>query len=527
MALLKFDGYSFTYPDAEKPALSDINIEINEGEFVLLCGKSGSGKSTLLCNIKPETARTGKSDGKVLTITENELKPFQIGFVGQNPDTQAVMESVWHELAFGLENMKLTSYEIRRRIAETSEFFGITQIVRRKISSLSGGQKQLVNLAAITAMQPDIILLDEPTAFLDPVAAKGFIELIARLNKETGVTVILSTHNPDESLFCADKVILLRNGNASVFKSAYEYVDFLAERSELTSFMPVSSRIASKLGKTSHLPITISEGRQTVKQYSDRFSAVKREKNEKENEKKQKKLLSAEKIWFRYDRSSDFVLKNISIELLEGSITAVVGGNGSGKSTLLKLLGGAYKPQRGGIRRENDLQIALMPQNPRLLFGCESVLKELKEWQKSFGYTNEFIESTMKEFHLIGFEDRHPYDLSGGEMRRLALAKLTLLSPDVLLLDEPTDGMDPSAKLELKVRLNNMKKSSKCVLLVTHDIDFAADVSDEAFMLFEGDRIGEGGISLFEKNIFYTTGANRLTRGIKDGIIRESDVIIT
>lgn len=539
MAAAEFIDYSFQYPGSGMWALKNISLSIPEGEVTLLCGGSGSGKTTLLRGMKHELAPVGTRKGRMLVWGEEPEKipvldsASGIGFVMQNPDNQIVTDRVWHELAFGLENLGLPTEIIRRRVAETAHFFGIGTWFERKVQELSGGQKQILNLAAVMAMQPRMILLDEPTAQLDPVAAADFLQLLWRVNRELGMTVVISEHRLEDVLPFTSQVVFLEKGEISMSGTPQEFVRHLKELgSSFECVLPASSRIALRIcGNVSEYPLSVREGRSFIAEHVEeiirhREMSVDKSSSGDTGCGKKQVTLEAREVWFRYGRGEEFVLKGADFKAEKGEIHAVVGGNGSGKSTLLKVLTNTEKASKGKVVRGKGLRAAMLAQSPQSLFAMDTVEEDLMEWSKEFGYSETQMEEKAGRLGLSALRKRHPYDLSGGEMQKAALLKLLLTDPDILLLDEPTKGIDAFAKRELKQILKQLKELGKTIVLVTHDLEFAAETADRCSMMFGGQIVCSGsGREFFLDNVFYTTGVNRMTRGSLAGCVTIEDVV--
>ncbi|BCI59724.1 ABC transporter ATP-binding protein [Solibaculum mannosilyticum] len=531
LAAISLVNYTFSYPKLDAPTLRDITLEIGEGEFVLLCGPTGSGKTTLLRSMKREIAPVGKAQGTVLIQGEDRdqkrktVSAMEVGYVAQSPDNQLVMDTVWHELSFGLENMGLPPHVIRRRMAETANFFGIESWADRKVYELSGGQKQILNLAAVMAMQPRILLLDEPTAQLDPIAAKQFLQILKRINEELGTTVVLSEHRMEDVLPLCSSVLFLQQGKIRHYSSPSAFVaSLLKEDHPFAKAFPASVHIAKGLGERERFPLSVKDGRLWLKEKGWKKGSA-GSVPQPDMYPAGKPVLQAKEVWFRYRKEEDFVLRDASIAFYPREVHAIVGGNGSGKSTLLHLLSGAVKPNRGKIHRRDGVRPGLLPQNPKALFTADTVKEELAEWKQNFQYTDGDIDRVMDEMGISHLAGRHPYDLSGGEMQKTALAKVLLLCPTVLLLDEPTKGVDAMAKEELLHILRRQKEEGRTVVLVTHDLEFAARLCDRCSMLFQnGIACSDQGKAFFEQNAFYTTDCNRMTRGLAPGCVTVEDV---
>lgn len=528
---IKIKNLIFSYPNSEKTALNDINLTINQGEFVTICGKSGCGKSTLLRHLKPILTPHGKTsgeiyfDGKSIYDLSDREQAENIGFVMQNPDNQIVTDKVWHELVFGLESLGINSAEIRSKAAEMASFFGIQNWFYENVANLSGGQKQILNLASVMTMNPTLLLLDEPSSQLDPIAAHDFFTMLERINTELGVTIILSEHNLSEVFPLSDKVVVMEDGKITAENTPYKIGEELKQNSMFAA-LPTPTKIYYSLGNNSgNCPITIRDGHKWLeKQQINEHFEFKAEKNRINTE----PILELKDVWFRYEKNSDDILKGLSFKVHENEFYAIVGGNGVGKSTALSVISKINKPYRGKVFINDDTKVAVMPQNPQSLFLKKSVLEELydavfdveKEKRK-----NE-IEYIIKLCELDNLLENHPYDLSGGEQQRVALAKMLLRKPDLLVLDEPTKGLDACFKRKLATILKSLQKNGMTVLMVTHDIEFCAEYADICAMFFDGKIVSEAPPrKFFAENNFYTTSAKRMADGIIENAVLDKDVI--
>ena len=530
MEKITVDGLSFLYPEGVEYALKNIGFSIRKGAFLLVCGRSGCGKTTLLRCLKKEIAPHGKQTGHVffdgreasrLSVTESAA---MVGFVMQDPENQIVTDTVWHELAFGLENLGLPTGVIRRRVAETAHFFGIGPWFEKNVNELSGGQKQILNLASVMAMQPEVIILDEPTAQLDPIAAKEFLQTLKRINGELGKTVVLSEHRLEDVLPIADSVLYLEEAEKKFFGSPGAFSEWCICRKEETFIpaLPAAARLAAGMGKTSDIPLSVKEGRIFLSTFHDKIHDTAPRQMEKSSK---RVAVSAKDIWFRYGRQDDFVLKGLGIEIRKSEIHCILGGNGSGKSTLLGVLAGLFKPARGKVRPADDTRAAVLMQNPKTMFVCDTLRADLMENAEGFGYTEQDVTNMAQAFGLSQLLEKHPYDLSGGEMQKAAIAKLLLLKPNVLFLDEPVKGIDAFAKNELGRIWKRLAKEGVAIVLVTHDLEFAAVHADRCSMMFGGDVVcSDEGRAFFLGNNFYTTSVNRMTRGILPDCVTLKDV---
>ena len=524
---------NFSYPLAEKNALEGINLTIKKGEFVVICGRSGCGKTTLLRHFKTAVTPSGKRSGEILFEGEdiNKLNErdaaTKIGFVMQDPENQIVTDKVWHELAFGLENLGMETSVIRLKTAEMAAYFGIKDWFDIKTSELSGGQKQLLNLASVMVMNPEVIILDEPTSQLDPVAAGNFLATVAKINRDFGVTVIMTEHRLEEVFVCADRVVVMDNGKITVdcppskLSKSMDRVDDFVRLA-----MPAGVRIHEALGGRGKSPLSVNEGAEWLSSLFEEKPVITRvdipEFIKKET------AIEIKNLFFRYEKNGKDILENFSLDIPKGSVFALMGANGAGKSTLLKILTGALKPASGKIKvfdeslKKSKVCVLALPQNVQALFTRKTVSEELEE----MGTGREKIDEIAALTQISHLLDRHPYDLSGGEQQRTALAKLLLKNPDILLLDEPTKGMDSGFKLVFAEMLKKLKQSGKTVVMVSHDIEFCAANSDFCSMIFDAGVVCvKETNSFFAGNFFYTTSANRMSRHIFENCVTDKDVI--
>ncbi|MFZ3130290.1 MAG: ATP-binding cassette domain-containing protein [Desulfosporosinus sp.] len=550
MAFIQITNLSFSYPNTQERALNSVNLEIKEGEFVLVCGVSGCGKSTLLRHLKRELTPHGRKIGTVdyrgtdIGNLDQKTSASEIGFVMQNPETQLVTDTVWHELSFGLENLGFSTSEIRRKVAEMASFFGIDGWFGKSVDELSGGQKQLLNLAAVMAMQPKLLILDEPTAQLDPIAAQDFLATIAKINRELAVTVILTEHRLEEVFLLADRIVVMEKGAIVCFAPPEQTAKLLANRKDQQTMfkgLPSAVRIYSTLRLGNYCPLSVRDGRKWLNEYMNPGERVSEEQSE-DRAQEQKPIIQAEKIWFKYSREGNDILRGFSLKAYSGEILCVLGGNGTGKTTMLGVISGLLKQYRGRVVingkkieafKANELyrnNIALLPQNPRALFVGDTVLGDLEEavtmLRPDQDTVRAEIDSIAQELGITDFFARHPYDLSCGEQQKVALAKLLLLKPKIVLLDEPTKGLDAESKEGLGKILKKLCLQAVAIVIVTHDIEFAAVNADQCALMFDGDIVSAGKAKeFFAGNNFYTTAANRMARGIFPKAVTCEDVI--
>ena len=557
MEILRVDGLKFSYPNQLKKALNNINFSIDEGDFVLICGESGCGKSTLLRHLKPELSPHGQVSGDIYYYSQkiNDYSSKQlaseIGYVLQNPDSQIVTDKVWHELAFGLENMGLDTQSIRLRVAEMASFFGIQGWFRKNVNDLSGGQKQLLNLASIMAMQPKILILDEPTSQLDPIAAKDFIDTLVRINKELSTTIIMTEHNLEDIYSVCDKVIVMEDGKVICNDTNYKVVDILSgdKNHKMFKSLPTPSKIYNQLNEylegASKSPLTVKDCRQWLNDSMDEVTITKLDDSETEiniDEKDREIAIELKDVYFQYNKISEPTIRDLSFKVYKGEIYSILGGNGTGKSTTLSLVARQRKPQRGKIFINNiemkkynnkslyENNLALLPQNPQSLFVFETVKEDLEEVlilkNKDRKYIDKEVKRVSKLLDIEHLLEHHPYDLSGGELQRAGMAKVMLLNPKIILLDEPTKGLDAYCKEEIGKMLMKLRDMGVTIVVVSHDIEFSARYSDRCAMFFDGSIVSEGTPKeFFLGNNFYTTVSNRIARNIFEDTLIHEDVV--
>lgn len=540
---------TFSYPGSDKKALNDVSLTIRQGEFITLCGQSGCGKSTLLRHLKLDLTPHGSRSGEVLfhgiplEQMERRAQVAQIGYVLQSPDNQIVTDKVWHELAFGLESLGYSTSEIRRRVAEMASFFGIQQWFHKKVTELSGGQKQLLNLASIMAMQPKALILDEPTSQLDPIAAAEFLTAVGKINRELGVTVILSEHRLEEVLPMSDTVVVMDHADIVAMGAPQEVGAKLRKLGHaMFSAMPAPMRVYASIDNELACPITVREGRNFLHMLAETKSYTARIPIDGTKAAQRQPMLELDEAWFKYDKNASDVIKGISMQVYAGEIYAIVGGNGTGKTTTLSLMAGLRKPYRGRVLIQGKPLadnsgdeiyhglLGVLPQNPQALFVRKTVEADLREVLSGKKLEKEYIQERIEYVaELCGLQQllhRHPYDLSGGEQQKAALAKVLLLEPSILLLDEPTKGLDAQFKLQMSSILLNLKRQGTVIIMVSHDIEFCASFADRCAMFFDGGIVSEGTPrEFFAGNSFYTTSANRMARDLIPQAITTNDII--
>lgn len=531
MEVFNIKNLSFRYPKSSKKALDNINFTVEQGDLILLCGESGSGKSTLLKMLKPQLTPEGNIAGEIIFKGKNlkELSKKEsaekIGFVMQNPDSQIVTDKVYHELSFAMENLAYDKEKIRLKTGEMASFFGLSNVFNNDTNNLSGGQKQLLNLASVLTLQPEILILDEPTSQLDPLSAQNFINILKNLNRDFGITVIISEHNLEEVFDFASKVIVLEKGKVCACNTPDKILKELKRNNEnhpIINALPVSLRVYNILNKNidDKVPLNIKEGRKFLQ---ENFNADIKKLHETDliDNKKKNAVITLKNIYFRYAKNGSDILKDFNLSIKKGEIYAVLGANGSGKSTAVKIISGILKAYHGKVKIYKNENLMYLPQDPLTLFIKDKIIDDF-ELSDNKGKINETS-------HILGIEhllNKHPYDLSGGEIQKAALAKLLLFNPSVLILDEPTKGIDAFAKNELKIILKNLQKEGVTIIIVTHDTEFACSVSDRCGLLFDGNIIAENSTKeFFGGNGFYTTSANKMSRGFYENAVLVEDII--
>ncbi len=583
MALIEFDNYSFSYLNSTKKSLDNINLNINFGDFVLLCGPSGCGKTTLLTNLKKELMPNGVTEGQIkyngceISKLEDAISACEIGYLFQNPDSQIVTDTVIQEIAFPLENIGLPTEEIRNRISEIVAFFGINDILHKKVHELSGGQKQLINLCSLLVLRPKVLLLDEPMSQLDPIASYEFLSIIRRLNEEFSITIIMSEHKSDSIFPFIDYAVFLKDGKIVYNNNSHDICNDVINDEIFANYLPSVTKIykglSKKYAKSTNTPLSIRQGRQYLNTIHDDLIKINNdskknklsyESNVASNTKKynnNKKsirdilpfsndkdtLISMNGIYFAYEKKN-LILKNIDFKLNKGEFVSLIGGNGAGKSTFLQVLAGILKPVKGKVKYSKNLKMSYVHQNPIIHFSKDTVKEEFLESILNSNYYAQdvfnkdiynsllkldaynFIESDIlnklkfknidynfKElinfFDISHLIDNHPYDCSGGEQQKIIMVKTLVQNTDVLILDEPTKGLDPISNKNMADILNTLLAQGMTILMTSHDLDFVAENCKRCIMLFDNNiQIDDNPKLIFEENNFYTTFVNRMVK---------------
>ena len=605
MALIEFDNFTFAYlnsdgTESQDNSLDEISLEIDYGDFVLLCGPSGSGKTTLLTNLKKELMPAGRRAGEIrfkgirIQDLDDISSACDIGYLFQNPDSQIVTDTVIQEIAFPLENIGLPTEEIRNRISEIVAFFGINDILHKNVNELSGGQKQLVNLCSLLVLRPEVLLLDEPMSQLDPIASYEFLSIVRRLNEEFSITVIMSEHKADSIFPFIDKAVFLKDGRIEFVDNAHNICKEVIDDEIFENYLPVVTKIHNSLSdkypslSKLNTPLSIREGRRCLNTIHDdlikisegignsnNFDSANLHHTSKKYHSQEKSgildrlpfngngnaLIRMDGIYFAYEKEN-LILKNVDFDLNEGDFVSLIGGNGVGKSTFLQLLVGILKPIKGKVKYRKKIRLAYVHQNPMIHFSKDNVREEFLESLLESGLLNgngidfnrssyenllklsseEFVDSDILnglEFDSIKFKfrelieffdicdliDKHPYDCSGGEQQKIVIVKALLQNADVLVLDEPTKGLDPISSKNLARILNSLRDNGLTILMTSHDLDFVANNCKRCLMLFDRDiQIDDNPKVIFAENNFYTTFVNRMVKDYLPEIVTLDDL---
>lgn len=544
MEVFTIKNLTFKYPKSGNCALDSVNLTIKKGEFLLICGKSGCGKTTLIRHLKTVLSPAGEKDGEIyyegtlINEVPDRVQAQEIGYVMQNPESQIVTDKVWHELAFGLENLGFKNSAIKIRVAEMASYFGIQNWFHRETRELSGGQKQILNLACIMALNPDVIILDEPVSQLSDIAAREFLMLLGKIHEEFGVTVIIVEHRLENVFPMCDRIVVMDKGKIVSLGDKQQTIENIKDN-DFFDAMPVPVKICAKLGaKPYNVPVNVNEGRRFIEKYFSEKQCVKKDDGVHCGETVRENIIAIKDVWFRYGKNGDDILKGLDFTIEKGKLTCILGGNGAGKTTLLYILCGILAPYRGKIiiKGKNIKKwsadglygklIGMLPQNPAALFVKDNVYEDMAECIADKNCVEKKIEYISGLLDINGILDKHPYDLSGGEQQRCALAKVLLTEPEILILDEPTKGFDGFHKRKLAEILKKLLDDGVTILMVSHDIEFCAEYADICALCFDGGIAASGNAKqFFAGNSFYTTSANRMVREYFPAAVTPGEVV--
>ena len=534
MECFKIQNLTYFYPEQEAAVLRNVSLGLNPGDFAVLAGPSGCGKTTMLRQLKTVLSPHGRKEGTILfngvplEEVDSRTQSARIGFVMQDPDSQIVTDKVWHELAFGLESLGVDNTAIRGRVAEMASFFGIQTWFHMEVTQLSGGQKQLLNLASIMVLQPDVLILDEPTSQLDPIAATDFLQTLGRINRELGTTILICEHRLEDVIPMANRLIILDKGELIADDSPVGTFEVLRNRNHpMLHSMPTPMRIWSALNWETDCPLTVSNGRNQLTDWAA-YNTLTQTPERLAVAPESEPLITLDEVWFRYEKDAPDILKSLSLKAYHGELLCILGGNGTGKSTTLSVLSGVRKPYRGRFVCKAKY-VSALPQNPQMLLVKKNVREELLSVfpGKKRNEVSERIGEMVALCRLEGLLDRHPYDLSGGEQQRTALAKVLLQDPDVLLLDEPTKGVDNDFKITFAQILKELTDRGVGIVMVSHDVEFCAQYADRCGLFFDGGIVTmDAPQPFFAGKSFYTTAANRMARHLLPNAVTPEDVIV-
>jgi len=513
-SFIELRNVSFRYE--EDIVLKNVDIDIEKGSFNVLCGFSGSGKTTLLRLLKPSLLNNGAIAGEVMidrkTEPDRRFDAEKIAFIGQDPDSEITGAKVWQHMAFALESLGYDNGSIRKRAAETAAYFGISNIFEADTGTLSGGQKQLVNLASAIMTDPLLVILDEPTATLDPVGADRLFDMLEKINRDLGITVVISEHRLERCLSAADRLIIMDSGRKAFDGKKEELYGFLKENMYYTELFNDMVKLGVRAGES--IPFTAREGRAFAEKLGIKGKCEAEAAMEKEC------AIGFDELWFRYE--DDDILKGATGRVYKGEVYALLGANGAGKSTLMSLLAGVKKPYRGRVDVAKEAVTAFMPQDPKALFYRNTLLEDMLTVTKD----EELIKEMSSFCGIEGLLKRHPYDISGGELQRAALCKVMLKKPDIIFMDEPTKGMDGEFKKKFAALLDSLKKEGKTVFMVSHDTEFCAKAADRCGLFFGGRVTAEDEKRRFlDNNRFYTTAVSRAFKDMVKGAVTEEDIL--
>jgi len=545
--MIRFNDFSFYYPDSAIASLDRINVRISEGEFLVITGPSGGGKSTFLRSINGlipnfyggRISGTVLVNGKNASETPTKEMSETVGMVFQDPENQLISNEVEREIAFGMENLCFSKELMRKRIEEALDAVNITRLRNRTTSELSGGQKQKVAIASALATHPDILLLDEPTSELDPRSAESVLNVIEKINDELGLTILLVEHRLERVIHHVDRMLMIDHGKLIYDGSPRKIKSANVEGWKVG--LPPVTRLSLHFQErlSNGLPLTVKEARTSL---SDILSAPKNKASWQRSKSSGKACLSMDKVYFSYDGEKD-VLKNISFDVYEGDMIALMGKNASGKTTLVKLMNGLVKPRKGKVllfgKKISDYELSdliqkvgIVFQDPNLHLFNDTVEEEIAFVLRNLEMKDDLIDkkvnAILKQFKIEQYRNSYPHDLSGGERQRVALASVLVSEPEMLILDEPTRGMDYFLKKEL---IAYLKEKAKTVIMVTHDIETAAEFAERVVLVSEGNIISDGNKrDVLSKALLFSPQINRLVQpyakyGIPDDTLTVDELL--
>jgi len=531
--MIRFQDVTYAYPDSHTPVLRNLSLEVEEGEFVLLIGASGAGKSTLLRCLNGLVPHFygGTFRGKVNVAGHDPLADGPrgmstlVGFVLQDPESQFVVDSVEDELAFAMENHNLEQAIMRKRVEEVLDQLNIAHLRHRRINTLSGGEKQRVAIGAVLTLEPKVLVLDEPTSQLDPQAAEEVLTTLQKLNADLGLTIILSEHRLERVVQYADRILYLPGNGRTPLMGKPDEVLMKVE------LIPPLISLAREL-EWQPLPLTIKKGRKFAR-HLELLPAGLQPSGDEHRDSARRRIISIQNLWFSYNGHE--ALRGVNLSVGQGEFVALMGRNGSGKTTLLKHLVGLLRPQEGQIelwgedikgKGTEDIarRVGYVPQNPGSLLFADTLREELDFTRRSHGLETGNYEELLRSLHLEQYADTYPRDLSSGERQRTAMAAILVAEPEIILLDEPTRGLDYYQKRTLIDILSGMQAEGKTIIMSTHDVELVAQGADRVVILGEGQVVVDGPArKVMSKSMVFSSQINKLFRD--DRFLTVDDVL--
>ena len=488
MSAIAFRDVSFAYPDSPRPALRSVDLDVAPGELLLVVGASGSGKSTLLRAINGLVphASGGRFGGNVdvfgrstRTHHPRELADV-VGFVAQDPESQFVVDHVERDLAFVLENLGFSQEAMRRRVEEVLDALGIAHLRDRDPGSLSGGERQRCVIAGALAAGPQALVLDEPTSQLDPQGADDVLAALVRLNHDLGTTVLLAEHRLERAAPLADRAVLVEGGtpgtpaDVEAVLAAYPGAPSVTRLGRVLGWEPLPLTVRDARALAARHPVDLALPEATT---ADAASAP------------GDPLLIARDV--RVVLGGHPAVRGVDLELRAGEVIALFGRNGAGKTTLLRALADLIAVSAGAIERRT--RVGYVPQNPNVMLFSPTVRRELEETQRLLGHRDDAaVNHWLDALHLTDVASAHPRSLSGGERQRVAIAAVAVGGAPVLLLDEPTRGMDAPSRAALEHAVHEHAAEGGAVVLATHDVELAARIATHAVVLGDGEVVADG-----------------------------------
>lgn len=544
--LVEIEDLSYWYPGSESPAIEGITLRIGRGEFILLAGASGSGKSTLcrsMNGLVPHfyggtVSGTVKIEGVDTRTVEVRDLARDVGMVFQDPENQIITDNPVSEIAFGLENMGIERPQMLKRVEEVLASLRLSELRDKTVRELSGGQKQKVALASVLAMHPRVILLDEPTSQLDPISAEEFLSTLKALNDELGLVVVLAEHRVERCFHFADRVIVLESGRLAFDGGPRQMANWSRGRKWVP--LPPITRIFLN-GQEGDPPLTVKEGRIKIAGLVDGTSSDLPATDPRPGTGLESPpAIETSSLWHIYGDGTE-ALRGVDLSIRQGEFVAVIGENGSGKTTLVRHFNGLLRPTRGKVMLEGtvikDVEVArlartcgMLGQDPNLQLVSDTARGELEASLKAMSVPKDvwamMIEEALGSLDLASLRDADPHDLSCGERELVALASVLVYQPKVLVLDEPTRGVDQGTKDRLAGYLKRYNEEGNTVILVTHDLEFAAECCHRVLLMGSGRLLADGDKhSVLADSLFFTTQYNKCFRDVADRVVTREEAV--